>query len=339
MWSPAPLPRTLAAALRDLDDPRARVRVSALGDLARHVDASPHGVADAALRCLVDPVADVRAHAAAVLGSAGRAADVPALRRAADDEDALVRQMAIEALGAIGGADADEIIALGLQDDRPDVRFQSLLAAARRPDASDALAAVLGALDDDDDAIRHIALRVAEERWQLDRFPDALVAAARARLDDPIPEVRVAAAVLLAEAGDHGGAAVLLAVVEDRLSSRELDDVRAAIEHAGRVVGARARPGLERRAFGAGRFFRERHPWSATIALAALGTPRALDEVSRALRSLSRGRRELGVAAVGVARLTSLRSEVERLRAGDKVDAAVADEALARLDRLDSPPR
>lgn len=339
MWSPAPLPRTLAAALRDLGDARADVRASALSDLARHAPESPHTIADAALARLEDESADVRAHAAVVLGATGRVVDVPALRRATDDPHALVRQMAIEALGAVGGADADEAVTRGLSDERPDVRFQALLAVARRPTTAEVLAAVIAALGDGDDSVRHIALRVAEERWQAGVFPDALVDAARARLDDASPEVRVAAAVLLAEAGDDGGAEVLLAVVDDRLSSRELDDVRAAIEHAGRVVGPRARRALERRAFGAARFFRERFPWSATVALAAQGHPRALAEIGRALASLSRGKRELGVAAVGVARLGAWRGEVERLRASDKVDDAVADEALRRLDRLDSAPR
>ncbi len=339
MWSPAPLPRTLAAALRDLGDARAKVRASALNDLARHAVASPHAVADAALGCLGDESGEVRAHAAAVLGATARLADVPRLLGAADDPHPLVRQMVIEALGEIGGSDADAAISRALSDARPDVRFQAVMVASRWPTDDDALPAILAAVDDDDASIRHIALRLGEERWQDTHFPLALVDAARARLDDPSPEVRVASAILLAEAGEDDGAAVLLAVVDDRLSSREIDDVRAAIEHAGRVVGAAATPGLERRAFGAGRYFRERHPWSAIISLAAQGHRRAVSELERALGSLSRGKRELGVAAVGAARVAALRGVLERLRAEDKVDAALADEALRKLDRLHSPPR
>ncbi|MCC6645465.1 MAG: HEAT repeat domain-containing protein [Polyangiaceae bacterium] len=339
MWSPAPLPRTLGAALRDVEDPRASVRLSALTDLARHANASPHAVAAAALAALEDASSHVRAHAAAVLGACARLADVPPLTRAVDDEDALVRQMALEALGEIGGADALAVVSRGLADPRPDVRFQALIVVARGPDPDAAERAVLAGLDDDDDSIRHIALRAAEERWQRGGPPDAVLERARARLSDQVAEVRVAAAVLLAEAGDHAGASVLLDVVEDRSSSREVEDVRAAIERAGRVVGPRASAALERRAFGAARFFRERHAWSATVALASLGHERAVGEVVRALASRSRGKREVGVAAVGVAGLSALRARVEQLRAEDRVDPGVADEALSRLDRVHSAPR
>jgi hypothetical protein len=78
-----------------------------------------------------------------------------------------------------------------------------------------------------------------------------------------------------------------------------------------------------------------RFAWQARTALARLGDEAATKEIYRDLRSSRRDVRTLAVAAVGQARLTSARQELERLGDGDLVDADAVAEARRLLDRGD----
>ena len=82
----------------------------------------------------------------------------------AENEDALVRQMAITALGEIGDARATERLRRALSDERCEVRFQAAIAFPRvtaSPEA--AIEALVQATHDADPLVCHIALRMAEE--------------------------------------------------------------------------------------------------------------------------------------------------------------------------------
>lgn len=340
MWSVPPLPRTLEAALRDLDDPSPRVRASSTVDLARHAGDAHARVEGGLLRALRDPAPEVRAAAARSLGDVGAIGAVDALLAAVDDADPLVCQLALEALGEIGGDAARDRVRRALRDPRPELRFQAVMAVAKvAPGDVDAVAS---AFDDDDPRVRYVALRVAEERvdgaardaLEGPSLPEPCLRAARARLADDRPEVRVAAALLLARAGDRACEPVLLDVVHDRLRTPELEDEAAAVEAVGRLGVSSATPALERRAFGLGRVLRERCSFHARIALALLGHPRARAEIAAETRALLRATRTQAVLAAGRAELVDLRPAIEAMRGRpDRADDDVVEEALAALAR------
>lgn len=203
MLAPPPLPRTLDAALRDATSARAETRASALADLVRHAqgrdeeDAVRTRAVSLALAALQgDESAGVRSAAAVALGDLGAASALPALLLAIEDENVHVRQMAMNALGEIGDARAVPRLARALSDERPEVRYQAVIAYAKlAADAADVDAALVRACADEDDAVRYIALRVAEERIDgpaLQPPSAALLAEARDRLAKDVPTVAIA---------------------------------------------------------------------------------------------------------------------------------------------------
>src|SRR5512142_2613001 len=100
----SPLPRTLAAALRDAHDKKIDVRVSAVRDLARLAREDDHARSVAALVDVLenDKTPGVRAEAAIALADGAARDAVSALTRAATEDVALrVRQMALVALGEL----------------------------------------------------------------------------------------------------------------------------------------------------------------------------------------------------------------------------------------------
>jgi HEAT repeat protein len=377
MWTAPPLPRTLEAALRDLDEASARVRASAVVDLARHHDddaARPRGGAaprrggaaaarprvHAALRrMLSDDAHEVRSAAASALGEVRAPEALGELLIATEDKHGLVRQLALEALGFVGGERAVERVRRALSDPRPELRFQAVLAYPRLA-PGDAHAALAAAADDDDAGVRYIALRVAEERLHppegslLDhadaadpadaaddrRPPRELLDAARRCLADDEARVRVAAAILLARGGDASAEPVLLDVIEDRLRTPELEDEAAAVELAGAIGLARATTALERRAYGPARFFRERCSFHARIGLARLGHARARGDILRELAAWSRETRTLAVMSAGRARLADARAQIQAMQGRpERADEHAVAEALAALSLPDGGAR
>jgi HEAT repeat protein len=364
MWTAPPLPRTLEAALRDLDEASARVRASAVVDLARHHDddaARPRVVA-ALRRMLSDDAHEVRSAAASALGEVRAPEALGELLIATEDKHGLVRQLALEALGFVGGERAVERVRRALSDPRPELRFQAVLAYPRLA-PGDAHAALAAAADDDDAGVRYIALRVAEERLHppegslLDhadaadpadaadaaddrRPPRELLDAARRCLADDEARVRVAAAILLARGGDASAEPVLLDVIEDRLRTPELEDEAAAVELAGAIGLARATTALERRAYGPARFFRERCSFHARIGLARLGHARARGDILRELAAWSRETRTLAVMSAGRARLADARAQIQAMQGRpERADEHAVAEALAALSLPDGGAR
>src|SRR3954470_15294710 len=183
-----PLPRNIAAALRDAEHADARVRQSALGDLVRHARASERERATIALIGLLrsGPNPERRAEAALALAAAAAAGARTALLAALEDQELGVRQMAILALGELGepgDVELAERLTGALVAPEPALRFQALIACERlAPAPAEALLA--RALRDDDEEVRAMALRLARKRWPEADAPHALVELAVNALGD-----------------------------------------------------------------------------------------------------------------------------------------------------------
>lgn len=333
-----PLPRTLEAALRDSENPRADVRLGTLADLKRHArDGS-----DAARRLLAqllarDPEPRVRAGAALALADIDAHTELPALVAATADQDASVRQMALLGVGELAApehAEARSVATRGLVDRVPAVRYQAVVALARlQGDAS--LEALLVGTRDPDPEVRHVAFRVAEEvfgKRSAEQVPLPLRQRARGALRDDNRGVQVAAAILLSVLGDPAGRERLIEAVNARRAFVHAEDEAVAIELCGQLRLERALPGLERRAFGV-LGGRTAVSWHARVALAELGHARAKATILKGLSAWSRDARTLAVAAAGRARLVEARAELERMASAPaRAEPDAVAEALAALD-------
>lgn len=334
MFAPAPLRRTLPAALRDLEHPKPTVRQSALRDLVHYGEEHRDEVVRALGRALGDDDFQVRGAAALALADLEGTEALPSLLVAIEDDHPYVRQMALTALGELGDGRARERLRRALRDERPEVRFQAVIAFCRiAPD--EAVATLLDASRDEDSNIRYIALRVTEEHAHKDEsvgWEEELLDRAVEMLGDDEPKVRIVAAILLARAGRREGVPVLADLLAGRLSTNEPEDEAAAVELVGELGLHELQADLERRAFGFRRFTKQTFAWQARTALARLGHARARGEIVRELRSFSRDKRTMAAFAVGHAGITEAIAELERMRdRPDLADPTVVSEALEKL--------
>lgn len=356
------LPRTLEAAVRDMSSGKPEMRLAAIKDLVRHARGEPE-VRARAIPLLVerlgDGIAHVRAEAAVALGDLVAKEGVAALIVATSDDNAHVSQMAINALGEIGDERALARLRCALRDPRPEVRYQAVIAFPRvldengvAADASEVDDALFDAVADADPAIAHVALRVAEERLDRGRSLDSrLLARARALVEprsaapqgasgtversEPVSaHVVLAAAILLAKAGEPRGHQVIVRVVRGvKIGDQapEKEDERTAVELAGELNLTEVVPDLERRVWGVARFVRDTCSFHARIALARMGHGRAQQEILADLGSSRRDAVSAAVVSAGRARMQSARDAITRL-ASDAVDPELRREALALLD-------
>lgn len=331
----APLPRTLEAALRDVQDPKVQVRVSAAKDLVAHGTEARAKVVAALEKALSDSNGLVRAAAAEGLGALAGKEALSALLVAVEDEHQIVRQTAIQALGEIGDSRAQQRLSRALKDDRPEVRFQAVMAYPRVASSpQDAMTALLAATRDPDDTVAHIAFRMAEELTEDARgvVPEPILARAKVCLERGSPKLRAVSAVLLATAGRPDADAVLGQIVEGKLPDADPEDVAAAIELAGERGLSALQPALHKRAFG-GLLRRDPFQWQARVALARLGEARAKKEILAELSAGSFERRTLAASAAGRARLSEARSLLLALRdQPERAEPSAVDAALALLD-------
>jgi HEAT repeat protein len=351
VFTPAPLPRNLEASFRDLSSEKPATRVSSIRDVVRHTHRGD-GIRERAVIAVekalrADPSPAVRAEAATALADLGAREALPALLVAVEDDDAHVRQMALNALGEIGDSRAAQRLERALRDSRPEVRYQAVIAYSRVLDGDSAAVAgaLLHALDDGDESIRYIAMRVAEERLAArpdDGADERLTACARRLVEEGDDGVAVVAALYLARLGDPKGRAVVLDVAAERREPPDLEDEQACVELCGELELRDAIPHLERRAWGRRRVLRSLFSWGAgdrascawhaCIALARLGHDRARAQILDELASWRRETREAAVVAAGRARLAEARSVLQNLQEeGGSVDAALVREALVRL--------
>jgi HEAT repeat protein len=251
--------------------------------------------------------------------------------------------MAIAALGEIADPRARQRLERALRDTRPEVRYQAVIAFSRvaKDDPPAVANALAKALDDEDDAIRYIAMRVAEE-FQSDGEPlrdERLQTRAETLVEGAAPDAAVVAGLYLARLGEERGREAVLGVVAETRSTPELEDEQACVELAGELGMRDAVPHLERRAWGTRRVLRSVMSWGAgdrrscawhaVIALARMGHDRARAEILADLASWRKETREAAVVAAGRARLREARPTLENL--GGTVDAALVREALVRL--------
>jgi HEAT repeat protein len=341
------LPRSLEASFRDVGAERAPIRASAIRDIVRYALLSDTTrmraipILERALRD--DDAAEVRAEAAVGLADVSAEEALPTLLVSVEDEDATVCQMALSALGEIADPRATQRLARALSDDRPEVRYQAVIAFARvaKDDPPTVASAIASALDDPDEAIRYIAMRVAEE-FGVDGEPlrdGRLVERAEQLVQTPDEPVAVVAALYLARLGRPSGRQIVVEVVMGRHKTPELEDEQACVELVGELRLREAIPHLEQRVWGPRRFFRSvlswgagdrsSCAWHARTSLARMDHPKAKAEILSDLASWKRETREAAVVAAGRARIGEARTALETL--GDAVDDALVREALVRL--------
>ena len=337
-----PLPRTLEAALRDVEHARADVRLASLADLKRHARSG----SDDAVRALVvrlqsDPEPQVRANAALSLADIDARTELDTLVAATADQEPTVRQMALLGVGELAEpehAEARAAATRGLVDRLPAVRYQAVVALARLLGDGSLEALLVGSRDADAE-VRHVAFRVAEEVFggrAPEQVPLPLLQRARGALRDDSPGVQVSAAILLSVLGESAGCDRLVEAINTRSRIAHVEDEIIVVELCGQLKLVAATPGLERRAFG---LFGGRTPvsWHARVALAELGHARAKSAILRGLSAWSRDARTLAVAAAGRARLQEARAVLERMQgAPERAEPDAVTEALAAIDGTSS---
>ncbi len=350
MFALSPLPRTLPAALRDARAAKAEVRRSALRDLVRHADGERRSEVIACLAGVLTDDAEptVRADAAVALADAAAGEAVAALLAATEDAHLRVRQLALVGLGELAEPGDPAVLAAldtALHHEAPALRYQALIGLIRLTEG-DVGDLILAGTRDPDATVRHLAVRLLEERLAAAgergstssalELPAGAAARLRALLRDDAPRVRLAAAILLARAGEEAGRAMIVEAVNAASGSFEADDEQAAVELAGTLRLEAARRGLTRRAFGWLGFSSDPSAFPARVALARCGDPRAVGAILRGLDARSRSARTLAALAAGQARLEAARPLLRAMQgAPTRADPAVVAEALAALDAVD----
>ena len=338
MWPPVvPLPRTLEACLRDLEDPKPQVRASALSDLSLYChDDHRETVARALLKALSDENAEVRAKGADLLGDLRCVEANASLLALVEDANPIVRQMAVQALGDIGDPRSTARLRRALEDERPEVRFQAIIAFPKVA-PEDSIPVLIHALEDGDPYVRYIALRVAEEHLTTlettrSQTHQQLIKAIEEKLDDTDSSVICAAALFLVHSKHSRAEKIVLKVVRGALRPSDPQDEAHAIELVGDLGLREAIPALETRAFGMRRFVREEFPLLALTSLAKLGHARAVETILNDLDGWSRQTRTLAVMAVGKARLQQAKDRLLAMREDERrVDQFALYEALQAL--------
>jgi HEAT repeat protein len=336
----SPLPRTLAAALRDLKEDKPTVRAAAVRDLVRHVEEHRAEVARGLEEALHDEAAIVRATAAEAVGDAGIVEGVEWLLVAMEDDSPIARQNSICALGLLRDERAEPALLRALADERPDVRFQATMAYARVAPREAALDALLARTRDEDDAIVHIALRMTEELVTLESGAPAdvderVLARARACLRHDSPSVRVVAAIIVAAAGREWGDATLVDAATGKLGPIDNEDLAEAIELVAERDLRGAQAGLAVRArSGFMGLSQDPCQWQARVALARFGDEKERKHILRELGASSYAKRTVAVSAAGRAMLREAQPILEGMVGQpERADQDAVREALRLLER------
>jgi HEAT repeat protein len=335
VFTPTPLRRTYAAAIRDLRSQKPAVRESAAQDLLVVGSENPREAADAVAPLIDDLDAKVRVAALHALGALDARHLLDAIERTLDDGDSGVRQAAVIALADIGGERARAAIERALAHGQADVRYQALLGLCK-VDPARGLDACLMLLRSDDlwiaaEAAEQIGLH-AELHPAL--FTDALRARVRASLGDVMnndrgARVGVAASLSLARLGVPEAFPALIAFVRGERPI-EGDDAAMLTQDAVDVLGAAPPEHADaaREALG-------RHAWKVVpshtrtlsrAALATLGDRKATLDVVAGVDAFWQSRR---LECIQVARKARVRAAAPalaaRLRRGDTDPVAIVE--------------
>lgn len=338
MFGLAQLPRTLAAAERDIAHPRRHVRLSVVSDLARlGVPGMPER--DQALRLLgrllaQDPEAEVRARAAIAMADCQAGPErIDELISAARGEHVGVAEMALAALREIappGERRVTRLLENLVQSKHAAVRFQVVAAGSRVLGDSAFDKLLTETFVDADAKVRALAFRVCEERFDVE-LPQFVQTAAVEALATPERAVRLAAAILMAPLGNETARSVLVTAINQRWTMAAPEDEQTVIELAGELNLHDALPGLRRHARGWLGLVPGRFAWQAQVAMASLGDAQAQKAIGVGLRSRQSHVRSAAALAVGRARLHGLRDEVEALGNAGKLPAEVFERVIADL--------
>ena len=340
MFSTSRSGRSYGAALRDLSEgSSAEVRAEAAQELAAHVVDDPSHRAEATqalIEALHDKSAEVRGAVALCLADIEAKEAIGALIEATEDGQERVQQMALTALGEIGGARGLPIIEKSLEADAAAMRFAAVMAFVRvSDDRQRKIEVLLDASRDRDDKVRHIALRMAEELGDEEGPVDLRIQQrCVALLDDDSHIVPVAAAVILGRAGRHDGREILVGVATREVMTPEHDDEAAALELLGEMGYEEAIPGLERRGFKKVILLtNDPFAWQARVALARMGHAKATKWICSELEAWTRERRGLAVEAAKRGRVKAAIPILKAMR-GDaaRADPDAVEEALAQLE-------
>jgi HEAT repeat protein len=343
-----PLPRTVAAALRDADSKRPDVRRSAVVDLVRHVDSSERQAVVAALRQSLrsDDDPTIRAMTAIAIADNAITALLPDLLQALEDSEPRVQQMALLALGELANTAETEVIEAIrplLRSMLPALRYQALV-AWRRLAGTAGMTEIVAALDDDDREVRWVAWTLLEEsidqqkpsssETSTPRYSvaerETLLKTLHSRGDDACMRIWVVGASVLLHLGDPAPMTRLLERVE-RTSGVSRADLVAITQRFGRLKFEPARKWLARHARRG--WFEGALGWPATVALAALGDPAAEQAVLVELDSLSVRRRGRALAAILDLGMVAALDQLKRLEGqASGVDAWLVRETLVALE-------
>jgi HEAT repeat protein len=335
-----PLPRTLEAALRDIEHERQHVRLSALRDLVRLADgpARPRALAALGRVLLRDASAELRADAAVALADSSASEARAELLAALEDAHLRVRQMALVALGEIaepGDAEIQAALRPFLAHEQAALRFQALMAFERLAGA-DAGPELVRATRDSDVEVASMAFRLSERRFlDVDPPPELVDSARRVAAGTPTA-ASTSAALFLAARGDRSGGSVLVGALAGRVPVSGETDLQAVVEAVAELGLEEARPALRRRAFGAFGMRADGVGWHACIALARLGDERARRTIVKRLRAWTRDARTLAVVAAGRARVHAAREVLLGFRNDpERADPDAVEEALHRIEGVE----
>jgi len=324
-WLLPPLPPTFEAALRDVRARRTDARVAAAerlgesgGDRRDEVVASLRALAE-------DKDARVRAAAVRALQQLGDTRTLPIVVQRLDDGDALVRELAVIAVGAVGGDAACEALHAAMRSRHPEVRFQAVVSYVEAC-AEPQLSALKPLLRDEDGKVRANAARSATH------FGDEACGELRIAIADPDAGVRAEAALGLARLGEAPDPDALRCAFADPELLPEVLDAIATLElhslqeDAASIAQSVLKP--------------LPHRVAAARALIRLGDARGLPALRSVLRALRGDARSFAVQVVGELRLGELTPELLRLvRWRRGVDPEVLVAALAALLVVDPSAR
>jgi HEAT repeat protein len=327
----SPLPRNIAAALRDMQSRRTESRRTAIVDLIRFADTEDRPQVLEALRhsLLQEPEVEVRAMAALAAAEAQLGELLPELLQLLEAATPRVQQMALLAIGELGRAgDGDWFKALRpfLRSDLPALRYQALVAWRRLAASIDEL---VDAANDPDSEVRFIAWSLLDDYLanstqprELDKSsgkqPD-IDEEARASLLSRLATLgqsqdertRILAAAVLWRLGDCGP---MTRLIEDAERSRRWSRTQQLelILHCGRLRAAAALPWLKRLARVG--WLEGSFGWPATASLAAIGDQAARRVLFAELEQRSLHRRARALRAVQELGLGFASDELDRIQ-------------------------
>ncbi len=340
MFTPAPLRRTLPAALRDLASTKPEVRASAARDLAVAGHDDVVAASEALAAVLGDTASSVRAEAVLAIGSLGARTHVEAVAKLVDDGDSMVRQYAVLALAQMGGDRARELLDDAWHRGAPDARFQALLGMASLDPRRAFELCLESASDEDPWVASEAAMQLGQlfrgEHGESDAVwasePDRARARERLRglLAATSNRVVLSAAIALSSLDDDRGRDVVVKFISRELVLEKSDDESdlrvEAIQELGRLGGEAARSVLEPLAW---RMFPSLERDLARAALARMGDARACEKVLEMLGSRWAAQRQAAVSLAATGRVVAaVPALVEMLRAGG-ADAGSVVAALA----------